>query len=75
MVLVQKASALTINKQFLEAVSVYGELVKIKPRYEKGWVGMANIFLLQGDHQSARMVAQKGLSYLPDSQALKAILK
>ena len=75
MVLLQKASILKINNQFLEAIPVYRELIEIKPDSEEGWIGMANLFLLLGDQNSARMTAQKGLTHLPNSGKLKAFLR
>ncbi len=73
-VLVLKASILSINKNLLEALSVYNELVKLKPDLEEGWVGIVNILYLQGDVKGAKKVAKHALRYIPESNKLKTLI-
>ena len=75
LVLKKKADILMFIKAYSEAAPVYYELIKVKPESEIGYVGLATVFLTLGDKKNARKIAQKGLSYLPDSKKLQSFLK
>lgn len=75
MVLKQKADILMMNQEYTSAVSVYTELIEIRPDSDLGYVGLANIFLLLGDKPRARKIAQQGLTLIPNSKQLQSFLK
>ncbi len=75
MVLLKKALILTANQQYSEAISVYGELIKIKPESENGWIGLANLLLILGDKNGAMKVAKQGLKRIPNSEKLKSFIR
>ena len=75
MVLFKKAMVLSINQSSSEAVSVYRELIEIKPDFEPAYVALANLFLQQGDKKTAREIAALGLEHIPNSEKLKALTK
>jgi len=75
MILLQKASILSINKKYAEAMEVYREIIDVKPDFEQAYLGMAELFVQQGDKKTTREIAKQGLIYLPESKKLKALLK
>lgn len=75
MVLKQKAQILMLNGRVSEAVPVYKEIIDVQPDIEDGYLGLANIFLQQGDKKTAREIVKQGLRHSPDSAKLKALTK
>lgn len=70
-----KAGILINADRSSEAIPVYYELIQINPKAERGYLGLANIFLSSGDKNSAREIAKQGLMYLPESSKLMALLR
>ncbi len=75
MVLLQKATILSVNNKYSDALEVYKEILNIKPDHEQAYLGMANIFIMQGDKKTAHVIVRQGLIHLPDSKKLKALLE
>lgn len=75
MVLKQKAQILELNNKLPEAVPVYRELVDVAPDEEDGYLGLARIFLRQGDQSTATEIVNLGLKNIPDSEKLKELIK
>ena len=75
MILLKKATILSINKQYYESAKTYNEVIEISPDSELAYVGLSHIFKSQGDFESARMLLQKGLRHIPSSRILKEKLE
>ncbi len=72
-VVLQKATILSVNQNYAEALSSYRQVIDLVPDSEQAYLGMANLFSLQVDKKTAPEIAKQGLTHIPDSEKLREI--
>jgi hypothetical protein len=74
-ILLTKATVLFALKKNVEAVSTVQEAMRIRPDYVHAYLILSNHFAQRGDISNARKILERGLVYVPESEALKSKLK
>ena len=60
------------DKDYQNAVLKYQEAIADKPKEEEGYLSLADAYIITGHTDYALETVEKGLSFIPDSERLKA---